>query len=414
MKSFRLDRSVSFLVAILVILVGTGVALMFAMRTDPLKESLSGDKLLKALIVLEDGGIPLSTNILVYYPESKRAAMFDIPGETGLIIKSLGRVDRIDAVYRERGIDEFKTEIEGLTGVKVPFTIRVKLDDFVRLTDLLGGLDVFIPTPVDLATDDGKILLPSGAVTLDGDKIRTYVTYADPLDQEGESASRKQKAVLALFRAFSDHSGTAFADNFWPLVESCLDSNLDGDRMKSLVAEFSRIDAERLVPQRVTGSLREVDGKLLLFPFYDGQLLRDIIGQTLGGLASEGSALQERIYALEILNGTKSQGLARNTSELYQGFGYDVIRTGNAEAKGADVKGADKDSDKGEEYDKTVIIDRIGNRQVAEVIAKVIQCDNIETASLEQDGGDANGNGMEATVDFTIIIGKDFDGRYVR
>lgn len=403
MKSFRLDRSVSFLVAILVILVGTAVALMFAMRTDPLKESLSGDKLLKALIVLEDGGIPLSTNILVYYPESKRAAMFDIPGETGLIIKSLGRVDRIDAVYRERGIDEYKAEIEGLTGVTVPFTIHINLDDFVRIADLVGGLDVFIPTPVDLATDDGKILLPSGAVTLDGDKIRTYVTYADPLDQEGESASRKQKAVLALFRAFNDHSGTVFASNFWPLVESCVDSNLRGDRMKSLVVEFSKVDAERLVPQRVTGSLREVDGKLLLFPFYDGQLLRDIIGQTLGGLASEDSALQERIYALEILNGTKSQGLARNTSELYQGFGYDVIRTGNAELK---------DGDKTDEYDKTVIIDRIGNRQVAEIIAKVIQCDNIETAGIDQEnGGD---NGTEATVDFTIILGKNFDGRYVR
>jgi hypothetical protein len=403
MKSFRLDRSVSFLVAILVILVGTGVALMFAMRTDPLKESLTGDKLLKALIVLEDGGIPLSTNILVYYPESKRAAMFDIPGETGLIIKSLGRVDRIDAVYRERGIGDFKTEIEGLTGVTVPFTIHINLDDFVRLTDLLGGLDVFIPTPVDLSTDNGKILLPSGAVTLDGDKIRTFVTYADPLDQDGESSSRKQKAILALFRSFNDHSGTVFADNFWPLVESCIDSNLHGDLMKSLLVEFSKVDAERLVPQRVTGSLREVDGKLLLFPFYDGQLLRDIIGQTLGGLASDDSALQERIYALEILNGTASQGLARNTSELYQGFGYDVIRTGNAEGK---------DGEKAVEYDKTVIIDRIGNKQVAEIIAKVIQCDAIETASLEQE--DAETYGTEATVDFTIILGKDFDGRYVR
>ena len=406
MKSFRLDRSISFLVAILVILLISAVALGFAMRTDPLKESLSGDKLLKVLVVLEDKGMPVSTNILVYYPESKRAAMFDIPGETGLILKSLGRVDRIDAVYGAKGLDAYKTEIEGITGIQVPFTIVVNLDHLARLTDILGGLNVFIPTPIDLKGDAGRVLLPSGAVTLDGDKVRTYVSYVDPLDQDNEASSRKQKVILAFLRALYDNQTTAFSSSLYPSIESCVKSNLHGGLMKSLLQELSKVDAERLVPQRVTGSVREVDGKKLLFPFYDGQLLKDIIAQTLGGLASDNSTLQERVYALEVLNGTKSQGLARNTSELYQSFGYDVIRTGNTETPGKPGT-----ADQGE-YDKTVVIDRIGNQAVASTIAKVIQCTNIQTASLEQAA--SGDTGAEASVDFTIILGKDFDGRYVK
>jgi len=234
-------------------------------------------------------------------------------------------------------------------------------------------------------------------VTLDGDKVRTYVTYADQYDQDGEATNRKQKAILAFFSAMNDNSAAAFSSILFPSIQSCLASNLPAKSLKALLLELSKIDAERLVPQRVTGSLREVDGKELLFPFYDGQLLRDIIGQTLGGLASDDAASQERIYALEILNGTKSQGLARNTSELYQSFGYDVIRTANAETT---------------ESAKTVIIDRIGNPAVAAIIAKVIQCNNIQTASIDPAG--STDNGTEATVDFTIVIGEDFDGRYVR
>ncbi|HQL31836.1 MAG TPA: LCP family protein [Treponemataceae bacterium] len=400
MKSIRLDRSILFLLIIFTVLLVTGAVLIFSMKTDPLQESLSQDSLLKVLVVIEHEKMPVSSHILAYYPGSNRAAMFDIPGETGLILKSLGRVDRIDAVFAEKGIRNYKTEIEGITGISVPFYLTATLDNFARLTDLVGGLEVFIPTPVDTVSGSERVLLPSGAVTLDGDKVISYMTYTDSLDQEGESAARKQRAVLAFFKKLNDNSSKVFSDRIFPVLSSCLESNVPEKSKKDLLAELSRIDAERLVPQRVTGSLREVDGKELLFPFYDGQLLKDIVRQTLGGLASEVAGAQERIYALEILNGTRKQGLARKTSELYQSFGYDVIAVRNADTA---------------EYEETVLIDRIGNDAVSKSIAQVIQCENIQTASLESfEGEDPGSFGTEASVDFTIILGKDFDGRYVR
>lgn len=400
MKSIRLDRSILFLLIIFTVLLVTGAVLIFSMKTDPLQESLSQDSLLKVLVVIEHEKMPVSSHILAYYPGSNRAAMFDIPGETGLILKSLGRVDRIDAVFAEKGIRNYKTEIEGITGISVPFYLTATLDNFARLTDLVGGLEVFIPTPVDTVSGSERVLLPSGAVTLDGDKVISYMTYTDSLDQEGESAARKQRAVLAFFKKLNDNSSKVFSDRIFPVLSSCLESNVPEKSKKDLLAELSRIDAERLVPQRVTGSLREVDGKELLFPFYDGQLLKDIVRQTLGGLASEVAGAQERIYALEILNGTRKQGLARKTSELYQSFGYDVIAVRNADTA---------------EYEETVLIDRIGNDAVSKSIAQVIQCENVQTASLESfEGEDPGSFGTEASVDFTIILGKDFDGRYVR
>ncbi len=396
MSSFKIDRSIIFLSVILLVLSLAAFLLVSTMRTNPVRDSLAGDKVLKVLVVLEDRGKPIATNIIAYYPGNKRAAMFDIPGETGLIIKSLGRVDRIDAVYVEKGREAYRSEIEGLTGISIPFSMVFTMDQFAHLADLLSGFGVFIPSPVDLPTDGGRILLPSGAVLLDGDKLRAYVSYVDPLDQEGEAAGRKQKAILAFFRALGDNASSVFDDAFYPAVASCVTADITPGSLMLVLKELSGIDAERLVPQRVTGSLREVDGKQLLFPFYDGQLLKDIVRQTLGGLASESAAAQERIYALEILNGTKKQGLARITSELYQSFGYDVIRVGNAETT---------------EYEKTVIIDRIGNKAVADTIADVIQCGNIKGTEVDED---QDLYGTEASVDYTIILGKDFNGRYVR
>lgn len=396
MKSFRVDKSLIFLIVILIVLILTAVFMLLEMRGDPISESLSGDNLLKVLFVVEEGGTPVSTNVIAYYPGSKRSAMFDIPGNTGLILRSLSRVDRLDVVFSERGISEYRREIEGLLGISIPFSIVVSLDRFSRLCDFLGGFTVFIPLPVDTTVATGRVLLPSGAVSLDGDKLRDYMLYQDELDQEGEEANRRQKAVLAFFRALSDNGSTIFTRNRFAALKSNLQTNLDRDSLRTLLVELSRIDTDRLVPQRVTGSIRDVDGKNLLFPALDGQLVKDVVRQTLGGLASDNPAAQERIYAIEILNGTRTQGLARNTSELYQSFGYDVIRVSNAPTF---------------DYDKTVIIDRIGNNDVAEIIGQVIRCTNIQTANLNQDIADL---ATDSIVDYTIILGRDFNGRFVR
>ena len=87
MRSFKIDRGVLFLFVILAVLIIAAFILIFAMRTNPVTDALSGDNILKILVVLEDAGVPISTNLIAYYPGTKRAAMFDIPGETGLIIR---------------------------------------------------------------------------------------------------------------------------------------------------------------------------------------------------------------------------------------------------------------------------------------------------------------------------------------
>ena len=357
---------------------------------------LQNDELIKILIVLEKEGTPICTDVLIYYPVSRRGALFDIPGNTGAIFSSIGRTDRIDQVYVEKGIEVYKSEIQKLTGTSIPFTLEISLEDFSVLADLLGGLRVFVPTAVDYFNIEGeRFLLPSGAVTLDGNKIVDYLSYVLPEDTNSDIQDRKQNAIVAFFSALNVNKNTIFTKKVFPFFGERLKSNVDEEGLYKLLSEVSAIDAERLMPQTVLGASRIVEGKTLLFPYYDGQLIKDVFKQTTTALVSASGQVASRVYVLEIQNGTTVQGLAKNTAAILQGAGYDVLSTINAESN---------------DIESTMIIDHIGNEAEAKVLADFILCENVVTEEIKAD------DELEADslVDFTIILGKDFDGRYVR
>ena len=396
-------KHIVFFALIVCVLTAAALILFFSLKTNPVEEALKNDQIIKLLFVLKNDDEALFTMLMAYYPVSHRGALIDIPGNTGAIYASLsskdrqGRVDRIDAVYKERGIEVYRSEIEKMLGMNIPFTIEIDLDRFSELTDLLGGLRVFVPYPIDDVVDGVPYLLPSGSVMLDGDKIRTYMLYSDKDASNIDRQDRLQNAAVAFLSALNARRFDIFKRNVFPVYASRFRSNIKDEGLYSLLQQISKIDAERLFPQSVTGSLRTVDGKLLLFPYYDGQLIKDVLKQTVSALVSETEVVHSRIYVLAIQNGTPVQGLAKNTAALLQSAGYDILTTSNADKN---------------DYEKTFIIDHIGNGEVAKNLGDFIRCSNIVTAEVKKDD-DAP---LEAAtlVDFTVVLGRDFDGRYVR
>lgn len=396
------NKGVLFLALILIIVVTVSAFIAFSLRVDTVDESLKNDSVIKTLIVLEDKKQVLFSDVFIYYPVSKRGALINILGNTGAIFQSLGRVDRIDAIYTEKGIDVFKSEIENLIGQPIPFYLEMSLSDFSELTDMLGGLKVFVPSPVDVKNDDGeRWLLPSGAVTLDGSKINTYLIYSKPEETEAEIVDRRQNVMLAFLSALNRDAEIMLNKKNFPFYEKKINSNLKEQDLHKLLSEISNVDYERLIPQSITGTRRMVDGKELLFPFYDGQLIKDVVNQASNALVNLEDMSVNRIYVLEIQNGTMVQGLARNTAALLKSAGYDVLSTLNAERQ---------------DIEKTQIINHIGNADIAKNLGDFIHCTNIVEEEIKPDGEDGYDNAYEASsnVDFTIILGKDFDGRYVK
>jgi polyisoprenyl-teichoic acid--peptidoglycan teichoic acid transferase len=399
MKHIRDEqKGALFLILIAFILVAAGVIIWLSLRTDTVAESLGNDQVVRVLFVMEnEKGSVLFTNVLIYYPVSKKAALVNVPGNTGAIYQSLGRVDRIDAVYKEKGISVYKNEIDTMLGMTIPFTIVVKLNDFVKLTDLMGGMHIFISQPVDVRLNSGeRWLLPSGAVTLDGDKVSTYLRCRLADETDDDVQDRYQNMMIAFFTALSERKSVIFMRKYFNLYASLLSTNLDRKDLYKLLSLLSEMDTEYIIRQTITGSFRKIDKETLLFPLNNGEFIKQAVSQATNMLVSTGGMMTSRVYVLEIQNGTTEQGLAHNAAILFQNASYDVLSAINADSV---------------DCEETVIIDHIGNKDIAKMVGDFIHCTNIKEEEVKPD---VAGNDSAADVDFTIILGKDFDGRYVR
>ncbi|MCL2319693.1 MAG: LCP family protein, partial [Treponema sp.] len=208
MRKVKFDASALLLALIGLLLAGGIVFAVFSLRPDPIAESLAGDRVINTLFVIENAGTepgdkssvkPLCSYVLMYYPATKRAAVFDIPGSLGLIIQRINRVDRIDTVYDPKRIAPYAGEIEKLLGIDLSFSIVITLENLGKLADLIEGVAIFIPSPVD-EFQDGHILFPSGVNSLDGDKAKVYVTYELPEENSELANFRRQRFFMGLIK----------------------------------------------------------------------------------------------------------------------------------------------------------------------------------------------------------------------
>jgi anionic cell wall polymer biosynthesis LytR-Cps2A-Psr (LCP) family protein len=400
MKKTKIDASAFLLALIVLLLVGGVVFAATYVRSDPVTDSLDEDKVINTLFVIEDKDKPLCSYVLMYYPATKRAAVFDIPGSLGLIIQRINRVDRIDMVYDPRRIAPFADELENLLGIDIPISIVITLENLGKITDLIEGVELFIPSPVDEFHNE-RIMFPSGINYLDGDKARAYITYELPEESSEMAVYRRQRFFVGFIKRLGSQNSFLKNPQVAGVFHSLLKTGIKARTQNALLEKIAGIDTDRISIQSVSGNVREVSGQQLIFPHWDGNLIKEIVRQTLAGLVQPSNeTMGDRIFTVEILNGTTVNGLAGRTAELFGGFGYDVISIGNADRN---------------DYENTVIIDRTGLQDLVLAFGEVIRCSNVRTNSPVPDDEeiDLNVQNMNYQADLTLIIGKDFNGRYV-
>jgi anionic cell wall polymer biosynthesis LytR-Cps2A-Psr (LCP) family protein len=387
MKRITIDRSSTLLFVIIGVIVAAFIAFL-GLRSDAVDQAIKSDRILDLAVIVEKDGKPVSTEVFFFYPSNGRGALLDIPGETGLIITALNRVDRIDVLYDKRKPGDYVDEVAKLIDASIPYWLVLDERGLSSTVDLLEGLELFVADKVDFPGPP-RASLPSGALVLDGDKTTQFAFYRDPDETDADSAARRQKLFQSLVQRLGEKSAWVTRPEVFSTLKRNFRTNLGDDSLRRFLSQLSKLDADRLVLQKVTGVYRKVDDKRLLFPHYDGELVRDIVKQTLNALGnSESSSPADKIFTIEILNGTPTKGLAKTAAEIFQSFGYDVVSVDNADR---------------EDYDKTQVIDRFSNPDAEKNIASVIRCSSVSQQSVAQG---------EAVADFTIILGKDFNGRY--
>jgi hypothetical protein len=384
------DRSILLLILIVLVVAAAGVFGYLQLRTDLFTEKLEQGDPVAILFCLSGDQEYGFFEILLYHPQTNRGAVVYIPGNVGMIIESLKKVDRVDVLYERNNLEPLIAKIEELVSIEIPFYIDLQDREVRDQVDLLGGLELFIPNPVDADIEGRHVLLPSGSVVLDGDKIRDFISYREEMENEVDYVGRKQRFLQAFLKEIAETDLLSQKSAF-SVFRSNMDTNLSPRALSSFVEQMKKLDNEKIVFQRVLGSTRVVDGKELLFPHFDGQLLKEIVKQTMETISSqEPFAEDELTVAIEVLNGTNVSGLARRAANVFQSFGYDVVSVANADSS---------------DYQKTVILDRKGKIEVAQRVAKLIRCQRVYSRLEES---------SDLTTDVTIVLGTDFDGRYCK
>jgi anionic cell wall polymer biosynthesis LytR-Cps2A-Psr (LCP) family protein len=400
LRILKLDAS-RFLLALIILLVVVGVAAaVYTLRSNPVDDALAVNRVINVLFVIEDKGKPLSSYVLMYYPGTRRAAIFDIPGELGLLITRINRVDRIDRVYEPARIGGYEDEIEKLLGMDINFSVVITKENLVSMVDLLEGVEIFIPSPVSRREGDTLIMFPSGITVLDGDKAGLYASYSLSDEDREMEVFRRQRFFIGLLDRWIRMNERLKNPEMAKLFHSFFRTGMNQRTLTRLFDEFVFIDPDRTNIQSVSGNLREVSGQMLIIPHWDGNLVKEVVRQTLGTLTRQvEDPFNERSPTVEVLNGTAVNGLAGRTAEMLGSFGYDIISIGNADRSN---------------YESTVIIHRSGDESMVRAFADVIRCNNIRREfDLPDDEDEFNIQDFEYKAEFTLIIGRDFNGRYV-
>ncbi len=117
------------------------------------------------------------TILLVSFHRDGKAALLSIPRDT--LVRYNGRLHKINAVHAMDGPEKLREVLEEQFGIEIHHFVQVTFDAFIKLVDLVGGVDMFVEH--DLHYDDnwGKlhIHLQRGKHHLDGQKAIGYVRY---------------------------------------------------------------------------------------------------------------------------------------------------------------------------------------------------------------------------------------------
>ena len=406
-RSRKADRSVILLVLIVLVIAATAVYASLQLRVDRITDALKKKQPVNTLIILSEGEKALFFEVFLYNPETRKGTLYYVPANLGEVIEGLRKVDGIDALYHRGSPAALQKTIEGLLGVPLHCVLDIALSDAGKLVDLVGGLDLFIPNPVDItpapeahfvpapeahfARDGRRILLPSGSVTLDGDKAVDFLSYEDPLETEVDRVGRRQKFVQSLLKSLGEERQLLAQRGPFRLVRALVRTNIPPRALAALLAELARYDSERVIQARVLGATRTVDGRDLLFPHQEGELLLEAVRQAVAANASnEFIPAEDLSVTVQVLNCTATPGLANRAREVFQSYDIEVLAPNNAD---------------NDQYQSTVVYDRKGRIEDARRVAELIRCARVST-QLDPQGDQA--------VDVTVILGKDFDGRYCK
>jgi LCP family protein required for cell wall assembly len=124
--------------------------------------------------------------------------ILSIPRDTRVVID--GHQRKINEVYTRHGVEVLQTLIEELLEIRINRYIKVDFQGFVKVIDLIGGIDLLIERPMHYDDNWGKLHIhfDPGWQHLNGKKALEYVRYRGDASADLGRVKRQQRFIAAV------------------------------------------------------------------------------------------------------------------------------------------------------------------------------------------------------------------------
>ncbi|MDN5364199.1 MAG: polyisoprenyl-teichoic acid--peptidoglycan teichoic acid transferase [Eubacteriales bacterium] len=128
-------------------------------------------------------------------PDKKVIYQVSIPRDSRVEVPGHG-LTKINHAYAYGGADLMQETVEKLLAIKIDRVVVIDYNGFVKLVDLLGGIEIDVEKDINNRFNIGKPI-PTGHVRLTGEEAFRYVHARD---SDIERVKRQQKFLKAVFQ----------------------------------------------------------------------------------------------------------------------------------------------------------------------------------------------------------------------
>ncbi len=314
--------------------------------------------------------------------EKNTVELLSIPRDTRVHIPGRTGYDKINAAHAYGGPSLLVKAVEGLMGVPVHYYLRVNVDGFSAIVDILGGVEIDVEKDMYYVDvwQDLVIDLKAGRQVLDGDKAMQYVRYRGDGD-DITRIHRQQKFMQVVMDKLLRPSTLLKLPKMMSESVKYITTNMEPDEILGMASMALKADRESLSMDVLPGGPNDYthgqDGGVSYWR-PDEAAIEALMDQVYRDIDREYNAT----VRIEVLNGTKRSALASGLAGKLTDKGFQVINTGNA----------DKTN-----YETTRVISRTADKAKIDALVKVFEQGKLY---YEID--------PEHAADITIILGSDY------
>ncbi|MBF2015514.1 MAG: LCP family protein [Rivularia sp. T60_A2020_040] len=318
-------------------------------------------------------------------PEDKTIWVLSIPKGTMISIPERGLNKVSQANASDGPVLAARVVSRSLSNAPIHRYIRISTDGLRQLVDQLGGVEVFVPKPMQYEDSAQKlsINLVSGWQTLDGEKAEQYVRFREQNSGDLERVQRQQTMLLALRERLWSPKVLPRLPQLTRLTRKYFDTNLKLEEMMALVnftLKVERNDFQMTLLPGIFSRLSADPDSYWLNLNGQADLLANYAGVNLASLKENNKPITSLKIAVQNTGNRSAQ--TQKVMEILKKQGFTNVY---AVPNWADERA------------KSEIIVQKGNKQAASELQQILNINHIDISAT----GDIQS-------DLTIRIGKDW------